>query len=438
MNPREYAKRRRHLMELMGAGGLAVLPAAPQRMRSRDTSFMYRQDSDFYYLTGFPEPEAVAVLVPGRPQGEYILFCRERDPVKEMWDGPRAGPAGAIEQYGADDAFPIGDIDEILPGLLERCERVYYSIGAGEFDARLLGWINALNAKRQSGHAPSELIALDHLLHEARLYKSRAEISVMRRSARIAVAAHKRAMSVCRPGMKEYELEAEYVHEFRRHGAVCSYPPIVAGGANACVLHYTANDAVLADGDLVLVDAGCELEMYASDVTRTFPINGRFTARQRELYEIVLAANRAAIAAVKPGNHWNDPHDAAVKEVTQGLKRLGILDGRVPALIKEQAYRRFFMHKTGHWLGMDVHDVGDYKIGGAWRLLEPGMVLTIEPGIYVAPDIRGKARPWRGIGIRIEDDVVVTRDGCDVLTADLPVDADEIERCVGSALGKAA
>jgi len=425
-------------MEAMGPDGIAILPAAPQRIRSRDTSFAYRQDSDFYYLTGFPEPEAVAVLIPGRPGGEYLLFCRERDPVKEMWEGVRAGPAGAIERYGADDAFPIGDIDEILPGLIEQRERVYYSIGAGEFDRRLLDWIRTLNAKRQSGRAPSELVALDHLLHEARLFKSRAEIAVMRRAARIAIDAHRRAMSVCRPGMREYELEAEYVHEFRRRGAVCSYPPIVAGGANACVLHYTANDAVLADGDLVLVDAGCEYEMYASDVTRTFPVNGRFTPRQRELYEIVLAANRAAIAAVKPGNHWNDPHDAAVRVITAGLREIGLLNGRLSTLIKEQAYRRFFMHKTGHWLGMDVHDVGDYKVGDAWRLLEPGMVLTIEPGIYVAADATGKAKAWRGIGIRIEDDVVVTRDGCEVLTAELPVDADEIERLVGTAVDQAA
>ena len=425
-------------MELMGAGGIAVLPAAPQRLRSRDTSYAFRQDSDFHYLTGFPEPESVAVLIPGRAQGEYLIFCRERDPAKELWDGARAGPGGAIGEHGADDAFPIGDIDEILPGLIERCERVYYSIGAGEFDQRLLGWINALNSKRQSGRAPSELIALDHLLHEARLFKSRAETSVMRRSARIAVAAHKRAMGVCRPGMKEFELEAEYLHEFRRHGAVCAYPPIVAAGANACVLHYTANDAELADGELVLVDAGCEYEMYASDVTRTFPVNGRFTDRQRELYEIVLAANRAATAAARPGNHWNDPHDAAVKEVTTGLRKLGLLSGRVPTLIKDQAYRRFFMHKTGHWLGMDVHDVGDYKLSDSWRLLEPGMVMTIEPGIYVPRNAKGAARYFRGIGIRIEDDVAVTRAGADVLTGALPADADEVERCVGRALGRAA
>jgi Xaa-Pro aminopeptidase len=249
----------------------------------------------------------------------------------------------------------------------------------------------------------------------------------MRRAARIAVAAHRRAMRACRPGMMEYELEAEYLHEFRRHGAECSYPPIVAGGANACVLHYRANDAELRDGDLVLVDAGCEHEMYASDVTRSFPVGGRFSTAQRELYEVVLAANSAATAAAQPGNHWNDPHDAAVAAVTRGLKELGILSGRLPSLLKTQAYRPFFMHKTGHWLGIDVHDVGDYKVGDQWRLLEPGMVATIEPGIYVAPAARKVARRWRGIGIRIEDDVLITRRGPDVLTKELPRTVDEIE-----------
>ncbi len=422
-------------MEMIGVGGIAVLPAAPERVRSRDTHYPYRQDSDFHYLTGFPEPEAVAVLVPGRPQGEFLLFCRERDPTRELWDGPRAGPAGAVSQYGADDAFPIADIDEILPGLLEQSQRVYYSIGnAPEFDQRLLGWLHALNARRQSGHAPSEIVALDHLLHEMRLFKSRAEASVMRQAAKIAVDAHARAMRACRPGMMEYELEAEYVHEFRRHGAECSYPPIVATGANACVLHYRANDAELADGDHVLVDAGCEYRMYASDVTRTFPVNGRFSAAQRELYDVVLEANLAATAAAKPGNHWSDPHSAAVATITRGLRALGILEGRLPTLLKSHAYRPYFMHKTGHWLGLDVHDVGDYKVGEEPRLLEPGMVLTIEPGIYIAPGARKVAKRFRGIGIRIEDDVLITRDGPEVLTAELPKEADAIERLMaGSA-----
>src|SRR5690606_26732858 len=434
LNASEFAKRRRQLMDMIGAGGIAGLPAAPARVRSRDTHYPFRQDSDFYYLTGFAEPDAVAVLVPGRGQGEFLLFCRERDPARELWDGPRAGPEGAVKTYGADDAFPIADVDEILPGLLEQSRRVYYSIGqATEFDQRLLGWLHALNARRQSGHAPSEIVALDHVLHEMRLFKSRAEVAVMRRAAEIAVAAHARAMRACRPGMMEYELEAEYLHEFRRHGAVCSYTPIVAGGANACVLHYTANDAPLADGDLVLVDAGCEHGMYASDVTRTFPVNGRFSQRQREIYDIVLAANRAAVAAVKPGNHWNDPHDAAVREVTRGLRSLGILAGRLPTLVKELAYRPYFMHKTGHWLGIDVHDVGDYKVADEWRLLEPGMVMTIEPGIYVAPETKSVDKRWRGIGIRIEDDVLVTADGPDVLTHELPSTADDIERHMSAA-----
>jgi Xaa-Pro aminopeptidase len=357
----------------------------------------------------------------------FILLCRDRDPDRELWDGPRAGPDGAVAVYGADDAFPIADVDDILPGLLERSDRVYYSIGATDFDQRLLAFIQTLNSKRQSGHAPSELVALDHVLHEMRLFKSRAESGVLRQSAKIAVAAHARAMRAARPGMMEYELEAEFLHEFRRHGAEPSYPPIVATGANACVLHYSSNDAQLADGDLVLIDAGCELEMYASDVTRTWPANGTFSKPQRELYDVVLGANRAATQKARAGNHWNDPHDAAVLEITKGLKELGLLRGRVPNLVKSQAYRQFFMHKTGHWLGIDVHDVGDYKVHDHWRMLEPGMVMTIEPGIYVSPAAKQVDKRWRGIGIRIEDDVQVTRDGPEVLTANLPSTVEEIE-----------
>jgi Xaa-Pro aminopeptidase len=428
MNSKEFARRRRELMGMIGAHGIAVVAAAPERVRSRDTLFVYRPDSDFYYLTGFTEPEAVAVLVPGRPQGEYMLFCRERNPERELWDGPRAGPEGAVAEHGADDAFPIGDLDDILPGLLERSDRVYYSLGAHEFDQRLLTIIQNLNAKRQSGHAPSELVALDQLLHEMRLFKSRAEAQVMREAARIAVAAHSRAMQVARPGMLEYELEAEFLHEFKRRGAECSYPPIVAAGANACVLHYRSNDAKLEDGELVLIDAGCELEMYASDVTRTFPVSGKFSKPQRELYEVVLEANRAATRAAKAGNHWNDPHDAAVAEVTRGLRELGLLKGRVSNLVKSQKYKQFFMHRTGHWLGIDVHDVGDYKVGEHWRMLEPGMVMTIEPGVYVSAANKDVSKRWRGIGIRIEDDVHVTAEGPEVLTAGVPTTVDEIER----------
>ena len=433
MTSKEFARRRRHLIELVGPRGIVVVPAAPERVRSRDTLFEYRPDSDLFYLTGFGEPEAVAVLVPGREQGEFLLFCRERDPERERWDGARCGPEAAITSFGCDDAFPIGDIDEILPGLLERSERVYYPMGTSpDFDQRLLGWIKALNAKRQSGHAPSDIVSLGHLLHEMRLFKSRAETSVMEKAAEIAVAAHRRAMRACRPGLMEYELEAEYLHEFRRHGATCSYLPIVAGGANACVLHYRANDAELAAGELVLVDAGCEYEMYASDVTRTFPVSGRFSTPQKALYEVVLAANVAATAKVVAGNHWNDPHDAATKEITRGLRELGLLKGKLPALLKQGAYREYFMHRTGHWLGMDVHDVGDYKIDEQWRLFEPGMTLTVEPGLYIGADAK-VPKAWRGIGIRIEDDVVVTKAEPHVLTAGLPKEPAAVESLMAAA-----
>jgi Xaa-Pro aminopeptidase len=416
-------------MKLMGRDAIAVIAAAPVRVRNNDVEYAYRQDSDFFYLTGFAEPESVAVLIPGREQGEYLLFVRDRDPARETWDGKRAGPAGARRIFGADDAFPISDMDEILPGLLENRTKVYYTMGAyHEFDQRVVGWVNGLRAQAKHGkHSPQEFVALDHVLHDMRLFKSRNEVDLMRESARIAARAHIRAMKACRPGRKEYEIMAELIHEFRVHNADVSYHPIVGGGDNACILHYRENDQTLNDGDLLLVDAGCEYECYASDITRTFPVNGEFTSEQRAVYDVVLEANRAAIAKVKPGNHWNDPHTAAVRVVTQGLVKLGLLKGRVAALEKEGAYRKFFMHRTGHWLGMDVHDVGDYKIGDEWRVLEPGMVMTIEPGIYIAPNTRGVKKGFRGIGVRIEDDVVVTRNGVEVLTSKAPKDPDEIE-----------
>ncbi len=436
VSPKEFAKRRRQLMRMIGKGGIAVLPASPARMRNRDSEYFYRQDSDFHYLTNFDEPDAVAVLVPGRPNGEFILFCRERDATREIWDGKRVGTDGAMADYDADDAFPISDIDEILPGIIEPCERVYYSIGAHpDFDRQLISWVTTLRERGSSvSHAPDEFFGLDHLLHDLRLYKSRAEITAMRRSAKAAAAAHRRAMGVCSPGLYEYELEAEYQHEFRRRGLHMSYVPIVGSGENACTLHYIENQRQIEDGDLVLIDIGCEYDHYASDVTRTFPANGRFTAEQRAIYEIVFAAHTAAIECIAPGRHWNDPHDAAVKVVTRGLRDIGLLKGRLPTLIRDGAYRQFFMHRTGHWLGLDVHDVGDYKVSGQWRLLEPGMTLTVEPGIYIASGNRNVPRRWRGIGVRIEDDVLVTKDGCDVLTRDLPRSADEIEAMVGAAL----
>jgi len=429
MNRNEFARRRNTLMRMVGDDGIAILPSAPVRIRSRDVEYRYRQDSDFYYLTGFAEPDAVAVLAPGRENGEFVLFCRDRDKLKERWDGSRSGPDGAIANFAADDAFPIEDIDDILPGLLESRSCVYYTMGAyADFDQRITEWVKALRSRESSGvHTPHEFIALDHILHDMRLYKSRAEISAMRRAAKIAVGAHRRAMTVVTPGMYEYEVEAEYIHEFRRHDATISYPPIVGAGANSCTLHYVDNNAELANGDLLLIDAGCEYDYYASDITRTIPVSGKFSPEQRAVYEIVLEAQLAAIEKTVKGNHWNDPHDAAVRIITKGLKKIGLLDGTVAKLIRDEAYREFFMHKTGHWIGMDVHDVGDYKVGDEWRFLEPGMVTTVEPGIYIPANRKTPAR-WRNIGIRIEDDVAVTNNGPDVLSKGLEKDPDEIER----------
>jgi Xaa-Pro aminopeptidase len=425
----EFARRRRQLMRIMGRHAIAIVPAAPVRHRNSDVEFPYRQDSDFQYLTGFGEPESVAVLVPGRQAAEYILFVRDKDPERETWDGRRAGPAGAVETYGADDAFPISDMDEILPGLLENRERVYYAMGTHpEFDQRVLGWLQVLRGQARHGrHPPQEMSALDHVLHDMRLYKSRAEVGLMRESARIASAAQLRAMRHCRPGRFEYEIAAELMHEYRRHNADASYQPICGGGANSCILHYRENDAPLRDGDLLLVDAGCEYQYYASDITRTYPVNGRFTPAQRDVYDVVLEAQSAAIAKVRPGNHWNQPHEAAVQAITHGLVSLGLLKGRVSKLVKEGAYRRFFMHRTGHWLGLDVHDVGDYKVGDEWRVLEPGMALTVEPGIYIPAGSRGVPKRFWNTGIRVEDDVVVTATGCEVLTDAVPRTPDEIE-----------
>ena len=428
MISQEFARRRRNLMQMVGHGGIAILPAAPIRTRSRDVEYRYRQDSDFYYLTGFAEPDAVAAIVPGRDKGEFLLFCRERDAEKERWDGQRMGTEGVMEHYHADDAFPIDDIDDILPGIMETCERVYYTMGLyKDFDVRIADWVNSLRSGGNRGlHTPQEFVALDHLLHDMRLYKSRSEISAMRKSARVAVAAHKRAMQVTRPGLYEYQVEAEFIHEFRRNDARYSYSPIVAAGTNACTLHYVDNSAELEDGQLLLIDAGCELDYYASDITRTFPVNGKFSPEQRAVYEIVLEAQLAAIDKVRRGNHWNDPHDAAVKVIAKGLKKIGLLEGSLPKLIRDGAYREFYMHRTGHWIGMDVHDVGDYKVGDEWRILEPGMVMTVEPGLYLSGS-RKVPKKWRNIGVRIEDDVAVTSNGADVLTKGLVKDPDGIE-----------
>ncbi len=435
MSQKEFTRRRKQLLKMLAPGDIAILPAANMKIRNRDAEYRYRPDSDFYYLTGFPEPDAVAVFIPGRKHGEYVLFCRERDPVMETWVGKRAGQDGACDEYGAADSFPINDIDDILPGLMENTERVFYTMGNNSrFDTRVIQWVNTLRDKARSGvHAPGEFVNLDHVLHEMRLFKSATEVKSMRKAAKISVAAHQRAMRVCQPGMFEYQLEAELQYEFTRQGSESpAYSSIVGGGNNGCTLHYIDNRDVLNDGDLVLIDAGAEYDYYASDITRTFPVNGTYSKAQKALYEVVLAAQTAAIEQVKPDNHWNDPHEAAVRAITEGLVELGLLKGRVPTLIKNEAYKRFYMHRTGHWLGMDVHDVGDYKLGDEWRVLEKGMVLTVEPGLYIPVGSKGVAKKWQGIGIRIEDDVLVTKSGHDVLTGALASSVDEVEALMAS------
>ncbi len=425
---REFRKRRRQLMQTMGEDAVAIMPAAPERRRSRDIYHRYRQDSDFWYLTGFPEPQAVAVFIPGREHGEYVLFCREKNAHHEAWDGARAGPEGACMRYGADDAFPIEDMDDILPGLLEGRGRIFYAMGRHRaFDQRLLSWVNLLKERGEGGHDAHEIVALDHVLQDMRSYKSPEEIALLRKAAEVSVEAHLRAMRVCRPGMMEYEIEAELLHEFQRRGLSPAYPSIVAGGANACTLHYIDNGDALKDGELLLIDAGCEYQLYASDISRTFPVNGCFSREQRALYELVLASQDAALESLHPGGSWNDAHARVVDVLTRGLLDLGILKGDPDELIESQAYRPYFMHRTGHWLGLDVHDVGEYRVDGHWRELEAGMVLTVEPGIYIGADRTEVDARWRGIGIRIEDDVLINSRGCELLSTGLPRTVDEVE-----------
>ena len=430
LDAKEYAKRRQELMNQMAANSIAIVPSAPTTIRNRDVEHPFRQDSDFYYLSGFAEEHAVLVLIPGREQGQYVLFCQEKIKEQEIWTGRRVGPEAAPELLGCDDAFPISDIDEILPGLIEGKDRVYANLGVRQdFDAQLMGWVNHIKSQvRQGATPPREFSALDHLLHEMRLIKSKAEIALMQAAATISAKAHTRVMALTQPGMYEYQLEAELMRDFMAAGSRWpAYPSIVGAGDNACILHYTQNTAQIKDGDLILIDAGCELDFYASDITRTFPANGKFSEAQAAMYQLVLNANYAAIAQVKAGNHWNQPHEAAVQVLTEGLVKYGLLQGEVEDLIERQAYRQFYMHKTGHWLGMDVHDVGEYRIDNQWRILEEGMVLTIEPGLYIAPDDTSVEEKWRGIGIRIEDDVVVTKKGCLVLTKEVAKDIADIE-----------
>lgn len=428
ISTKEFAQRRKKLMEQIGDDAIAIIPSAELKIRNRDAEFIFRQDSDFLYLTGFNEPESVAVLVPSREESEFILFCREKDPKTEQWTGRMAGLEGAVEDYAADDAFPIDDIDDILPGIMENRNKVYYSVGNNQdFDTQVISWVNSLRAKVRNGtQAPHEFISLDVFLHEMRLFKSPEEQQVMKDAAAVSVRAHERAMATTQDGMMEYEIDAEYMHEFRKAGMVPAYTSIVGGGENGCILHYIDNNQKLKGDDLLLIDAGAENQGYASDITRTYPVGGKFSEAQGILYQIVLDAQYAAIEQAKPGNTWIDPHNAAVRVITEGLVANGLLEGDVDELIAENKYFPFYMHKTGHWLGLDVHDVGDYKINEEWRELEPGMALTIEPGIYVSPsaDVDEK---WWNIGIRIEDDVLITETGNEVLTGALIKEIDDIE-----------
>ncbi len=422
-----YAERRERLARAMQSG-VAVIPTAPERTRSRDTHFPYRHDSYFYYLTGFPEPEAVLVLVAGDPP-RSMLFCRERNEEREIWDGFRYGIEGARERFGFDEAHPIAALDEVMPRLLADQPALFYPVGDDiDWDARAMRWLNAVRAQARAGiEAPGRVQDVHSILDDMRLLKDTHEISVMRRAASISASAHRRIMRETRSGRFEYELEAELLHEFRRHGAnFPAYWPIVAGGVNACTLHYVSNSAHLAAGELLLVDAGCEFEGYAADITRTLPVSGRYSAVQREVYELVLAAQQAAMEAIQPGRAWIEPHEAAVKVLAQGMLDLKLLTGSLDETLEKETYKRFYMHRTGHWLGLDVHDAGQYKRAGTWRTFEPGMTFTVEPGIYIraAADV---PEPLRNIGIRIEDDVLVTDSGCEVLTAEAPKAIADIE-----------
>lgn len=436
MKQSEFKKRRKQLMQRVGANNIALIASASTRTRNRDVDYPFRQDSDFYYLTGFNEPDSLAVFIPGREQGEYILFCREFDEKKALWEGAHAGLEGATKDFEADDSFPIADLDEILPGMLENKQKVFYPMGRdSDLDHSLLDWINHLRSQSRTGvTAPGELVSLEHILHEMRLFKSPAELKLMRRAAEISANAHVKAMQVCKPGLYEYQVEAEIIHHFIQNGLrAVAYPSIVAAGKNACTLHYTENADKLKNGDLLLIDAGAECDHYAADITRTFPISGRFNEAQKQLYQLVLDAQAAAIEQIKPGISWLSAHEAAVEVLTKGLVALGLLKGKVKKLIKDEKYKQFYMHRTGHWLGMDVHDVGEYKVDQEWRLLEPGMVLTVEPGLYIPADCKTVDEKWRGIGIRIEDDVLVTETGSEVLTGGVPKNIADIEALMQAA-----
>lgn len=436
---KEYAERRQRVMKVIGPQGIVILPAAAECMRSGEADYLYRQDSDFYYLSGFKEPEAVLVLAPGRKEGEYILFNRQRDPNAETWVGVRVGQTGAVKDYDADQAFPIESISEKMPELLANYRQVYFPIGKdADFDKQVIGWVKQITKHVRSGiGVPTTFVNVQDIIHEMRLRKSPAEIELLRIAAKVSAQAHTRAMQTCRPEMTEYQLQAELLYEFSRgHCYPPAYNSIVASGPHACVLHYVDNHDQLKNGDLVLIDAGGEYEYYAADITRTFPVNGRFSKEQRAIYEIVLDAQKSTIATIKPGLPWEKLQEQTVHVITKGLLQLGLLQGDLQNLIAERAWFHFYMHQVTHWLGLDVHDAGKYKVDGQWRLLEEGMVLTIEPGIYIRPDEKIDKK-WWNIGVRIEDDILVTAQGHEILTDAVPKEIIKIEALMNASSAKA-
>ncbi len=427
MNTQPFKLRREKLLQQMGSG-VAIVPTAAEKFRNSDATYPYRADSYFHYLTGFPEPEAVLIMIAGQTP-KSILLCRDKNAEREIWDGFRYGSQGAAEAFGFDEAYSIDTLTDKLAELFANQSALWYSVGFdAEWDARITVALNAVRSQTRAGkHAPATIRDVRTLINEMRLVKDASEIDTMRRAATITAGAHRRAMATTRPGAFEYEIEAELLHEFRRHGSQYpAYTSIVAAGANACVLHYIENDKRIADGDLILIDAGCELDGYASDVTRTFPANGRFSGPQADVYNLVLAAQDAAVALIKPGAGFNDPHDAAVRVLAQGMIDLKLLNGSLDGVLESESYKRFYMHRTGHWLGIDVHDAGEYKNGDAWTTLTPGKMLTVEPGCYIRPSDDAPETFWN-IGVRIEDDALVTEQGCEIITSAAPKTVADIE-----------
>ena len=430
-----FSERRSELSKKVLENSAIIVSSSPVKSRISDTDYLYRQDSNFYYLSGYEEPESILLIRPYAKKDNFIIFCRDRDPLKEQWDGFRSGQTGAVQDFGADKSLSISSVDSLMPELLEGAKNIYYSMSSPcGLDQRINTWVDQIRLNTRAGaEPPQNLLSLDSVIHEMRLLKSDEEIEVMKQAAEITTEAHIRAMKAVKPGMFEYQLEAEYLYAFNKNGARApAYNSIVGGGNNACILHYVENNSELKDGDVVLVDAGCEYKYYASDVTRTFPVNGSFTEEQKQIYSVVLEAHKQSMDQLKPGNKWNLAHEKSVEVIVEGLIDLGIIKSSKKEAIDTGEYSKYYMHRIGHWLGMDVHDVGSYKQDGDWRDLEPGMVMTIEPGIYILDSLEGVEDKWKGIGVRIEDDVLVTKKGFEVLTPDIPRSIEEVESTVQS------